>query len=57
MTNPTANMNAGTKVFVSDPYSEFGGTLLNDETSPLARVRDDETGEVMVGSWDFVEPV
>ena len=51
------DMTPGTKVFVSDPYSEFEGTLLNDENSPLARVRDDETGEVMIGSWDFVEPV
>lgn len=45
----------GSRVFVDDGRSCFEGLLLNDETTDLAEVLDDDSGEVVRGSWDFVE--
>ena len=50
-------MNIGTKVYVDDGRSVFCGVLLNTEDDNQARIRDDDTGDVLVGSWDFVEPI
>lgn len=46
-----------TRVYVDDGRSMFVGTLLNDESEMQARVRDEDTGEILVGSWDFVEEI
>lgn len=51
--------NKGDNVFVDDGRSMFEGILLNDETSPNAKVQEvgdgENEGTVLVGSWDFVE--
>lgn len=45
----------GTKVIVDDGYSEFEGTYLGETPSGLAKVRDDDTGDILIGDIDFVE--
>ena len=45
----------GQHVFVDDIYSQFYGTYLGLTKSGLAKVRDDDTGETIIGSIDFVE--
>lgn len=45
----------GQHVFVDDLYSQFYGTYLGLTKIGLAKVRDDDTGEIIIGSIDFVE--
>ena len=45
----------GTKVFVDDGLSEFEGTYLGETPNGHAKVRDNDTGDIMIGCIDFVE--
>ena len=49
----------GDNVFVDDGYLFFEGILLNDESSPVARIQEiggsDGEGTILTGSWDFVD--
>ena len=49
----------GDNVFVDDGYSMFEGVLLNDESSPVAKIQEiggsDGEGTILTGSWDFVD--
>ncbi len=46
----------GQKVVVDDLHSEFEGVYLGLTGTGLARVRDTDSGEILVGSIDFVSP-
>ena len=44
----------GQQVTVDDPQSEFEGVYLGLTGTGLAKVRDTDSGEILVGSLDFV---
>ena len=45
----------GQRVWVDDGRSEFEGVYKGMTANGNARVRDDDTDEMMIGSLDFVE--
>lgn len=59
MTGHTSNdgsgFTLGQRVCVDDIYTTFEGIYLGLDQHGNARVRDDETGNVLTGSVDFIE--
>ena len=51
-----SGFSVGQSVMVDDPYSEFEGVYLGLTGTGLVRVRDTDSGEILVGSIDFVSP-
>ena len=57
MTDDGTGFVIGETVLVDNSRVSFEGTYLGlTENGPM-RVRDEETGEVLLGSIDFVEPI
>ena len=47
----------GERVEVDDPYSYFTGTYQGMTENGNAKVRDEDTDEILIGSFDFVRPL
>ena len=47
----------GQRVFVSDAHSEFDGEIVGITSAGMIKVKDLDTGEIMVGSDLFIETV
>ena len=45
----------GQRVWVDDGYSEFEGVYVGCTPQGNARIKDADTGEIIIGSIDFVE--
>ena len=55
MTEDSSGFTIGQRVYVDDGHSEFEGVYVGLTSQGNARVRDDDTGEIIIGSLDFVE--
>ena len=53
-TDDGSGFTLGQRVWVDDGYSEFEGTYCGVTEQGNIRVRDDDTGDMMIGSVDFV---
>ena len=45
----------GQRVFVSDAHSEFDGEIVGITSAGMIKVKDLDTGEIMVGSDLFIK--